>query len=213
MKKSSAIPRWWDWPAIVLLFILLQILASRLVNTSWTPFLYLAQTFAGIGLVIGLALGYSQFHRGTARWLSFFYVLVLTPLLWTLVIDQRVSLEEQLSSVGGRLFFSITELIARRPVDDPFFFVAVMTITFWVISSLPVFPHAIKITEAIAIAIELCFNNMTCVPDIWALASRSYFSCSDDCFYKTRYPGKRDASSSPLKTVSTWLAEWRSWQA
>jgi len=182
MKKSSAIPRWWDWPAIVLLFILLQILASRLVNTSWTPFLYLAQTFAGIGLVIGLALGYSQFHRGTARWLSFFYVLVLTPLLWTLVIDQRVSLEEQLSSVGGRLLFSITELIARRPVDDPFFFVAVMTITFWVISSSAGFSltrhqNYLKAILPSAIGILVIQQYDNAVPGrIWALAFFTFFA-------------------------------------
>ena len=37
--------RWWDWAAVALHFVLLQTVASRLVATSWTPFLYLTQTF------------------------------------------------------------------------------------------------------------------------------------------------------------------------
>ena len=127
--------RWWDWAAVALHFILLETVASRLVATGWTPFLYLIQTFTYMGFVIGIALGYSTFHRGTTRWLSFFYMLILLPLQWTLVIDQSASLEEQLLSVGGRLFFSTSDFLARRPVDDPLFFVAVMSIAFWIISS------------------------------------------------------------------------------
>jgi transglutaminase-like putative cysteine protease len=127
--------RWWDWAAIGLHFVLLQTVASRLVATTWTPFLYLIQTFTYMGFVIGTALGYSTFQRRTVRWLTFFYMVILLPLQWTLVIDQNASLEEQLASVGGRLFFSTSDFLARRPVEDPLFFVALMSIAFWIISS------------------------------------------------------------------------------
>jgi len=127
--------RWWDWAAVGLLLLLLQTTASRLLATTWTPFLYLVQTFTSLGFVIGTALGYSKFQRHTARWLTFFYMLILLPLQWTLVIDQDTSLEEQLFSVAGRLFFSTSNFVARRPVDDPLFFVAVMSIAFWIMSS------------------------------------------------------------------------------
>lgn len=127
--------RWWDWAAIGLLFILLQTVASRLVATTWTPFLYLIQTFTYMGFVIGTVLGYSTFQRRTVRWLTFFYMIILLPLQWTLVIDQNASLEEQFASVGGRLFFSTSDFLARLPVEDPLFFVALMSIAFWVISS------------------------------------------------------------------------------
>jgi transglutaminase-like putative cysteine protease len=127
--------RWWDWAAIGLHFILLQTVASRLVATTWTPFLYLIQTFTYMGFVIGTVLGYSTFQRHTVRWLSFFYMIILLPLQWTLVIDQHASLEEQLASVGGRLFFATADFFARRPVEDPLFFVALMSIAFWIISS------------------------------------------------------------------------------
>ena len=127
--------RWWDWAAVGLLFVLLQTVASRLVATAWTPFLYLIQTFTYMGFVIGAALGYSTFHRRTVRLLSFIYMLILLPLQWTLVIDQNASLEEQFASVGGRLYFATADFFARSPVEDPLFFVALMSITFWIISS------------------------------------------------------------------------------
>src|SRR6266542_4514349 len=126
---------WWDWAAIGLLFLLLQTVASRLLATTWTPFLYLVQRFTFLGFIIGAALGYSRFSRGTTRWLSFLYMLILLPLEWTLIIDQQTSLEEQLLSVGGRLFYSTSDFLARRPVEDPIFFVAIMSIAFCIISS------------------------------------------------------------------------------
>jgi hypothetical protein len=93
------------------------------------------QTFTSMGFIIGAGLAYSRFHRSTVRWLTFFYMLLLLPLIWTLVIDQDTSLEEQLLSVAGRLFFSTSDFLARRPVEDPLFFVAIMSIAFWIISS------------------------------------------------------------------------------
>src|SRR5512134_3199753 len=138
-KFHSQSSRWWDWAAIGLLLLLLHTLASRLLATSWTPFLNLIQAFTSMGFVIGAALAYSRFHRSTVRWLTFFYMLVLLPLIWTLVIDQDTSLEEQLLSVAGRLFFSTSDFLARRPVEDPLFFVAVMSVAFWITSSLSSF--------------------------------------------------------------------------
>src|SRR6266545_4555332 len=135
MEKLHSQSRWWDWAAVGLLFVLMQTVAARLVATTWTPFLYLIQTFTSIGFVIGSALGYSSFQQRIARWLSFFYMLILLPLQWTLVIDQRTSLEEQFLSVAGRLFFSTSDFFARRPVEDPLFFVAIMSVAFWIISS------------------------------------------------------------------------------
>ena len=107
--EKSRVPQshWWDWPAIGLQFMLLQTVASRLVTTAWTPFLSLTQTFTVLGFVIGVALGYSTLPRRTTRWLNIFYLLLLVPLQLTVIIDQNTSLEEQLLSVAGRLFFSI----------------------------------------------------------------------------------------------------------
>jgi transglutaminase-like putative cysteine protease len=127
--------RWWDWAAVALLFVLLQTVASRLVATTWTPFLYLIQTFTYLGFVIGTALGYSTFHRRTVGLLNFVYMVILVPLQWTLIIDQNASLEEQFASVGGRLYFATSDFLTRQPVQDPIFFIAWMSIMFWLISS------------------------------------------------------------------------------
>ena len=86
--------------------------------------------------VVGTALGYSNFRRRTAQWLMLCYMLVMLPIQWTLVIDQNTSLEEQLVSVAGRLYFSTSNFLAHKPVDDPIFFIAVMCIAFWIISAL-----------------------------------------------------------------------------
>ncbi len=134
MQKSST-PRWWDWYAVLILLLLLETVASRLVVTNWTSFLFLGQTIIYFGCVIGMILGYTRFSPRITRWISFLYMLILLPLQWTLVIDQSASLEEQLLSVSGRLFFSFSEFFARRPVEDPLFFIALVTLAFWVIGS------------------------------------------------------------------------------
>ena len=135
MEKTSTPVRWWDWTSVVLLFFALEIIASRLVATTWTPFLYLTQTATYMAYVVGIALGYSRFSRRVAQWLSFAYMVIMLPLQWTLMIDQRASLEEQFLSVAGRLYYSTSDFLARQPVEDPIFFVVVMTFTFWFISS------------------------------------------------------------------------------
>ena len=135
MKKSLPQPYWWDWPAVSLLFILIYILTSRLLITDWTSYLNFTQISAFLGLIIGLALGYSQFHPKAARWISFGYMVIMLPVIWIRVIDEQVAVDERLLSVGGRLLFSFTEFFARRPVEDPLFFIAVMSVAFWVLSA------------------------------------------------------------------------------
>ena len=135
MKKSLPQPYWWDWPAITLLFILLYTLSARLFITDWTTNLDFTQSSAMLGLIIGLALGYSQFKPSTARWISFGYMVMLLPVIWIRIIDEQVEVDERLLSVGGRLLFSFGEFFARRPVEDPLFFVAVMSVAFWVIAA------------------------------------------------------------------------------
>ncbi len=137
MKRSPEppLPHWWDWTAVALLVILLQIVTSRLIITNWTDHLNLIRGFTWMGAIIGLALGYSTLRRRTARWLSFFYMLLLLPLQWTDIIEGPVLVEEKLASVGGRLLFSISEFFARRPVEDPLFFIAITSVVFWVLSA------------------------------------------------------------------------------
>lgn len=135
MQKTSGASRWWDWPSVALLFVLVETTATRLVATDWVPFLYLGQTVAYIAFTVGAALGYTRFSPRLARWLSFVYMLIFLPLQWTLMIDQQASLEEQFLSVGGRLLVSYSDLFSRRPVEDPIFFITLITLGFWIIGS------------------------------------------------------------------------------
>jgi len=135
MQKSSPMRAWWDWSSIIILFFLLETVASRLVATNWTSFLFLGHIVTYIGYVIGTALGYTRFSPRRAQLISFLYMLVLLPLQWTLIIEQSLPLEEQLGSVFRRLYFSFIDFIVRSPVEDPFLFIAFITITFWIISA------------------------------------------------------------------------------
>ncbi|MFZ2096791.1 MAG: hypothetical protein WAV05_09155, partial [Anaerolineales bacterium] len=63
--------RWWDWLSSILLIIILQIAAARLVATLWTKNLTLIQVIALMGTILGLALGKSIFRR---FWVVFFSI-------------------------------------------------------------------------------------------------------------------------------------------
>jgi len=69
MKKSPEAPlsRWWDWTAVILLILLLQIAASRLIATEWTEDLGLIRGFTWMGSAIGLSLGYDTARRRSAK--------------------------------------------------------------------------------------------------------------------------------------------------
>jgi transglutaminase-like putative cysteine protease len=135
MEKASGSARWWDWSAIVILFVIVETCASRLVATNWTDFLFLGQTVAYIGYTVGVSLGYSSFKPRRARWISFLYMILFLPLQWTLIIDQTISLEEQFLSLGGRLLVSYSDFFARRPVNDPLFFITLITLGFWIVGA------------------------------------------------------------------------------
>jgi hypothetical protein len=214
MEKTSAPLRWWDWTSVVLLFLLLQTIASRLVATTWTPFLYLTQTATYMAFAVGTALGYSQFSARLTKWLSFVYMVIMLPLQWTLMIDQNTSLEEQLMSVAGRLYYSTSDFFARRPVDDPIFFVVIMTFTFWFISSWASFtlvrnqnylgaviPSAFKITTT--------FRRVVCGLSL-SLPSWRFYYWGDYTSCRTVKPGASDACSFPRITAWSYRAVWRS---
>ena len=135
MQKVSGTTRWWDWTSVMVLFIIVETSASRLVTTNWTEFLFLGQTVAYIGFTVGAMLGYSRFSQKLSRWISFLYMIIFLPLQWTRLIDQATSLEEQFLSIGGRLFFSYSDFFAQREVEDPILFITLITVGFWIIGA------------------------------------------------------------------------------
>ena len=101
--SSSPVRRAWDWPAALLVFLLLQVAAARLVITSWTPFLFFTQTLSAFSVALGLALGYSTFRPRTVRWMVFFYSIVILPWQLTLAVEADAPYAERLASIGGRM--------------------------------------------------------------------------------------------------------------
>jgi transglutaminase-like putative cysteine protease len=132
--SSTTLRRAWDWPSAILLFFLLQTAAARLVITDWTPFLFFTQTLSAFGVVLGLALGYSAFSRRTVTWLAVLYSVVILPWQMTLAVDAEASFLERLASIGGRLGFSTVQFVTRQPVEDGIFFVAFVSLAFWIVS-------------------------------------------------------------------------------
>jgi transglutaminase-like putative cysteine protease len=130
-KKQS---RGLDWLSVVLIFLLIQAASTRLVVTRWTEFLIYAQSLSTIGILLGLALGYSQFKRKSVVRLALGYSLTLIPWQFTMTIQGDVLLSEKLISVGGRLLFSLGQLFRREVVEDGLLFVAFITIVLWCIS-------------------------------------------------------------------------------
>lgn len=132
MEKTQ--PRRWDWPSFALLVLMLQVASVRLVITDWAEFLFLSETLAGLGVILGLALGYSQFKRLGVFLLALGYSLVLIPWQLNRVTPGDVALLERLASVGGRLLFSMDQFLQREVVEDTLLFVALISTVVWFIS-------------------------------------------------------------------------------
>src|SRR5512143_444961 len=125
-----ALTRKWDWLTAILLFLMLQVSASRLVTTNWAPYLYFAETLAGMGTILGLALGASRFRRSGIVWLSFLYTLFVVP--WQISsASKEKQLLDRLVEVGRILSVSLGQFMARQPVKDSLFFVAFVALVFW----------------------------------------------------------------------------------
>lgn len=112
---------------------MLQTATARLLITHWTDYLFFAQTLAVLGLILGLALGYSHFKRRAVIFLTLGYSLTLIPWQLTMAINDEL-LSARLASVGGRLYFSLIQFFQRQPVDDGLLFVAFISMLVWFLS-------------------------------------------------------------------------------
>ena len=134
-KLQSSENRWWDLPALFLLFIILTIAFTRLIATDWTEDLPITRSIAYLGLVAGIALGLSRF---SPRW-AFIFALVygLFVISWRigLTLGEGVEWQERLISLAGRLQVIISHLVQRRAVPDNLLFLVLMAALFWILGS------------------------------------------------------------------------------
>jgi transglutaminase-like putative cysteine protease len=127
--------RWWDFPALFLIFIILTIAFTRLVATDWTEDLTVTRSIAYLGLIAGVALGFSRF---SPRWVFTFaliYGLFVIPWRVGQTLGESIEWQERLLSLLGRLELIFTHLIQRRAVPDNLLFLVLMAILFWILST------------------------------------------------------------------------------
>jgi transglutaminase-like putative cysteine protease len=131
MKQPS--PRHWDWYIAILLLALLYTISVRLAATEWTRELNYIEPIAMLGGLLGMALGFSRFDRRIVRWLVFEYSLVAIPVQAMRMVTGEMPALERLASAGGRLAFTFGQLIGRQPIEDPIFFLTLMSALYWAI--------------------------------------------------------------------------------
>ncbi len=132
MEKSSV--RWWDLPSAIFLFLAILFSAWRLQSTNWTDGLEYVGSVALLGLIVGLALGQSQYQRRGVVLLSIGYMLVVFCWQWLGFIEfteEETYLGDKLLMLAGRLLLGLSELASNRPVKDPLFFVALLSFPYW----------------------------------------------------------------------------------
>ncbi len=121
----------WDWPTAFLFALTLLAFSIRLAGTRWVPSLERVQLLVLIGIVLGLALGYSHFRLKGTSWLIAGYTFFLIP--WQLAgsIESQETLLTRLSIVGSRLAYSFSALLKGEAIQDPLLFLTLMAFLFW----------------------------------------------------------------------------------
>jgi transglutaminase-like putative cysteine protease len=133
MDKSN-VTRWWDLPAAGLLLAALMTAAIRLEATNWTKNLDLPQTLTLLGLIAGLALGYSRFSPRLSAFFAIAYGAFSVPWQVGLTLGRGITWNERLASIAGRLNVIIGQIIHQEIVQDSLLFVVLMAALFWTLS-------------------------------------------------------------------------------
>ncbi len=134
LSMKRAFFRGGDWLEAGLLFLLLQVASARLVTTGWAPYLYFAESITALGTILGLALGISRHTRRIVIWFVIDYTVVLLPWQMTGAIEARMNFWDKITTVTGRLWLALGQFVLRQPVKDSFFFVACVSLGFWLVS-------------------------------------------------------------------------------
>ncbi len=133
MKTSSEI-RWWDLPAVTLLFAALITAATRLVATDWTNHLSIVQNLVFFGFLAGLALGQSRFSPRIVGFFAIAYGMFFIPWQLGRTMAPGIPWSERLISLGGRLNVIFSQLANQEVVQDSLLFLVLMSLLFWVLS-------------------------------------------------------------------------------
>jgi hypothetical protein len=114
-----------------LVFLLLQITAARLVATDWAPELFWTESLAGLGTLLGLALGFSRFRGSAVLTLVLGYTATIVP--WQLT---RSVTDHALADRLNRVAWVPTphnQFANQLPVKDSLFFLSFVCLAYWLI--------------------------------------------------------------------------------
>lgn len=126
----------WDYPALLLIYLIMLFSALRLIATNWTSELYATLVLTFLGTTIGLALGASQFRLLPTSLLALGYSLVLIPWVIAGYFYKQVAWLERIVGVFGRLGISLSLLFQKKPIDDTLLFITFLGVVYWSISLL-----------------------------------------------------------------------------
>ena len=132
MNRAPA--RLWDFPSAAILILVLLTASQRLYITQWASGLGTAIILTLVGVVLGLALGFSKFKRWPVFWIAFGYGIPIFILVMGWTFYRGISWIERLVNLGERLAYSLGLFLTAQPVQDTVLFVAFMALVFWVIS-------------------------------------------------------------------------------
>jgi transglutaminase-like putative cysteine protease len=128
--------RLWDFPSAAILTLILLTVSQRLYATDWALGLEIPMLLTVLGVLLGLALGVSQFKRGGVFWLASGFSITLIPLVSSWILYHKTPWLERMISLGGRLGNSLFLFLTGQPVHDTILFVIFTGLGFWIISLL-----------------------------------------------------------------------------
>jgi transglutaminase-like putative cysteine protease len=142
---NKTVKRTWDWLAVILLILLMQIAAARLVATLWTLDLNLILVVTFLATILGVLLGISQYRSFWVVFFSLAYGCIVIPWQFGLTLDPDIVWRDRLLNLWGRLGIVIQELLSRKPITDNLLFLLLMAVMFW---ALAVYAGVVLIREA-----------------------------------------------------------------
>ncbi|NJD59275.1 MAG: hypothetical protein FIA98_07735, partial [Anaerolineae bacterium] len=127
--------RTWDWLAVVLLIVLMQVAAARLVATLWTLDLNLVLVVTFFATILGLVLGLSMYRGFWVVLFTITYGCIVIPWQLGLTLDPELGWPFRLVNLWGRLNIVFQELLARKPITDNLLFLTLMAVLFWCLAA------------------------------------------------------------------------------
>ncbi len=129
MNRKPA--RLWDFPSAALVLLVILTVDQRLMSTHWAAGLGSAVVLSLIGVILGLAIGFSQFQRGTVFWFSFGYSIAIVILVLGWILYPGVAWGDRVANLGYRLTQSLGLFLTGKPVKDTLMFVIFIALVFW----------------------------------------------------------------------------------